>query len=231
MATQPAVSRRTFVGGVATAIGAIGVGSPLDLFAQGAQGTPPRPRDQRAPEDVVRFFTPRLSRSRAREEDSEERRRQEERDSGECRGGGVCTGVARVEPGLRDDDVHVRQDGDSDEPEGHWPEVCEEWSERRPGQPGPSAQRLLNERDCDGRRRHAGEHNGVHGPAELEPDGGHGEAGHAEESAAVELDFVVHDGLGLKSVHSKRPENATLEMLAECGIGIGFLVVAEGGVE
>jgi histidinol-phosphate aminotransferase len=51
MATQPAVSRRTFVGGVATAIGAIGVGSPLDLFAQGSQGTPPRPRDQRAPEE------------------------------------------------------------------------------------------------------------------------------------------------------------------------------------
>jgi histidinol-phosphate aminotransferase len=49
MANQPAVSRRTFVGGVATAIGAIGVGSPLDLMAQ---GTPPvRPRDQRAPDD------------------------------------------------------------------------------------------------------------------------------------------------------------------------------------
>jgi histidinol-phosphate aminotransferase len=43
------VSRRTFVGGVATAIGAIGVGSPLDLLAQ--QGTPPRPRDQRAPDE------------------------------------------------------------------------------------------------------------------------------------------------------------------------------------
>jgi histidinol-phosphate aminotransferase len=43
------VSRRTFVGGVATAIGVIGVGSPLDLLAQ--QGTPPRPRDQRAPDD------------------------------------------------------------------------------------------------------------------------------------------------------------------------------------
>jgi histidinol-phosphate aminotransferase len=43
------VSRRTFVGGVATAIGAIGAGSPLDLFAQ--QGTPPRPRDQRAPDE------------------------------------------------------------------------------------------------------------------------------------------------------------------------------------
>jgi histidinol-phosphate aminotransferase len=49
MANQLAVSRRTFVGGVATAIGAIGVGSPLELLAQ---GTPPaRPRDQRAPEE------------------------------------------------------------------------------------------------------------------------------------------------------------------------------------
>ncbi len=49
MTSQPAVSRRTFVGGVATAIGAVGVGSPLDLFAQ---GTPPvRPRDQRAPDE------------------------------------------------------------------------------------------------------------------------------------------------------------------------------------
>jgi histidinol-phosphate aminotransferase len=49
MAQQMAVSRRTFVGGVATAIGAIGVGSPLDLLAQ---GTPPvRPRDQRAPDE------------------------------------------------------------------------------------------------------------------------------------------------------------------------------------
>jgi histidinol-phosphate aminotransferase len=51
MANQQTVSRRTFVGGVATAIGAIGVGSPLDLLAQGTQGTPPRPRDQRAPDD------------------------------------------------------------------------------------------------------------------------------------------------------------------------------------
>ena len=49
MANQLAVSRRAFVGGVATTIGAIGVGSPLDLLAQ--QGTPPRPRDQRAPDD------------------------------------------------------------------------------------------------------------------------------------------------------------------------------------
>jgi histidinol-phosphate aminotransferase len=49
MANQQTVSRRTFVGGVATAIGAIGVGSPLELLAQ--QGTPPRPRDQRAPDE------------------------------------------------------------------------------------------------------------------------------------------------------------------------------------
>lgn len=49
MGNMVSVSRRTFVGGVATAIGAIGVGSPLDLVAQ--QGTPPRPRDQRAPDD------------------------------------------------------------------------------------------------------------------------------------------------------------------------------------
>ena len=50
MTYRTAVSRRTFMGGVATAIGAIGVGSPLDLLAQ--QGTPPaRPRDQRAPEE------------------------------------------------------------------------------------------------------------------------------------------------------------------------------------
>ena len=49
MANQLAVSRRAFVGGVATTIGALGVGSPLDLLAQ--QGTPPRPRDQRAPDD------------------------------------------------------------------------------------------------------------------------------------------------------------------------------------
>ena len=49
MFERPAVTRRTFVGGVATAIGAIGVGSPLDLLAQ--QGTPVRPRDQAAPTD------------------------------------------------------------------------------------------------------------------------------------------------------------------------------------
>jgi histidinol-phosphate aminotransferase len=49
MASVISVSRRTFVGGVATAIGAIGVGSPLELLAQ--QGTPPRPRDQRAPDE------------------------------------------------------------------------------------------------------------------------------------------------------------------------------------
>jgi histidinol-phosphate aminotransferase len=43
------VSRRTFMGGVATAVGALGVGSPFELLAQ--QGTPPRPRDQQAPDD------------------------------------------------------------------------------------------------------------------------------------------------------------------------------------
>src|SRR5687767_490996 len=51
MEKELSVSRRKFVGGVATAIGALGVGSPLDLLAQGTQGTPPRPRDQRAPEE------------------------------------------------------------------------------------------------------------------------------------------------------------------------------------
>ena len=49
MANVISVSRRTFVGGVAAAIGAVGVGSPLELLAQ--QGTPPRPRDQQAPDD------------------------------------------------------------------------------------------------------------------------------------------------------------------------------------
>ena len=50
MSSHTTVSRRTFMGGVASAIGAIGVGSPLDLLAQ--QGTPPaRPRDQQAPDD------------------------------------------------------------------------------------------------------------------------------------------------------------------------------------
>jgi histidinol-phosphate aminotransferase len=48
MSSQTTVTRRTFMGGVATAIGAIGVGAPLDLLAQ---GTPPRPRDQRAPDE------------------------------------------------------------------------------------------------------------------------------------------------------------------------------------
>jgi len=51
MTSHTAVSRRTFVGGVTTALGALGLTSPLDLFAQGTQGTPPRPRDQRAPEE------------------------------------------------------------------------------------------------------------------------------------------------------------------------------------
>jgi histidinol-phosphate aminotransferase len=40
------VTRRTFMGGVATAIGAIGVGSPLDLLAQGTPA--PAPRQQRS---------------------------------------------------------------------------------------------------------------------------------------------------------------------------------------
>ena len=49
MIDQASVSRRTFVGGVATALGTIGIGSPLDLLAQ---GTPPvRPRDVPAPDD------------------------------------------------------------------------------------------------------------------------------------------------------------------------------------
>lgn len=38
MRTMPAVSRRSFVGGVAAAVGSLGVTSPLDLLAQGAQG-------------------------------------------------------------------------------------------------------------------------------------------------------------------------------------------------
>ena len=49
MIDQSSVSRRTFVGGVATALGTIGITSPMDLLAQ---GTPPvRPRDQQAPDD------------------------------------------------------------------------------------------------------------------------------------------------------------------------------------
>jgi histidinol-phosphate aminotransferase len=48
MIDRPAVSRRTFVGGVATVVGALGL-PPLELFAQ---GTPPvRPRDLPAPDD------------------------------------------------------------------------------------------------------------------------------------------------------------------------------------
>lgn len=38
MRTVPAVSRRTFVGGVAAAVGSLGAGRPLDLLAQGTQG-------------------------------------------------------------------------------------------------------------------------------------------------------------------------------------------------
>ena len=50
MSSETTVSRRTFMGGVATALGTLGVASPLELLAQ--QGTPPtRPRDQRAPDD------------------------------------------------------------------------------------------------------------------------------------------------------------------------------------
>ena len=48
MIDQSSVSRRTFVGGVATALGTMGITSPLDLLAQ---GTPPRPRDVQAPDD------------------------------------------------------------------------------------------------------------------------------------------------------------------------------------
>jgi len=49
MIDRSSVSRRTFVGGVATALGTIGITSPLDLLAQ---GTPPvRPRDVPAPDD------------------------------------------------------------------------------------------------------------------------------------------------------------------------------------
>lgn len=43
MSGQPAVSRRTFVGGVATAVGALGL--PLDLLAQGAAQAAPRQRN------------------------------------------------------------------------------------------------------------------------------------------------------------------------------------------
>jgi len=48
MSSQTAVSRRTFVGGVATAVGALGL-PPLDLWAQGTPTV--RPRDQRAPDE------------------------------------------------------------------------------------------------------------------------------------------------------------------------------------
>jgi histidinol-phosphate aminotransferase len=50
MSNPAAVSRRTFVGGVATALGTIGITSPLDLIAQGTPA-PPRPRDVQAPDD------------------------------------------------------------------------------------------------------------------------------------------------------------------------------------
>ena len=53
MAIQLAVSRRTFVGGVATAIGAIGVGSPLDLLGQGTPAA--APRQQRTPDEYDAF--------------------------------------------------------------------------------------------------------------------------------------------------------------------------------
>lgn len=43
MSSQPAVSRRTFVGGVATAVGVLGL-PPLDLWAQGAVAAVPRQR-------------------------------------------------------------------------------------------------------------------------------------------------------------------------------------------
>jgi histidinol-phosphate aminotransferase len=44
MLDSAAVSRRGFVGGVATAIGSLGLGSPLDLWAQGAGAPAPRQR-------------------------------------------------------------------------------------------------------------------------------------------------------------------------------------------
>jgi histidinol-phosphate aminotransferase len=53
MTSQVAVSRRTFVGGVATAIGAIGVASPLDLLAQGTPA--PANRQQRTADEYDAF--------------------------------------------------------------------------------------------------------------------------------------------------------------------------------
>lgn len=50
MTQHEAVSRRTFVGGVATAIGAIGVGSPLELLAQQGAAAPAN-RAQRTVDD------------------------------------------------------------------------------------------------------------------------------------------------------------------------------------
>ena len=49
MPSETTVSRRTFMGGVATALGTIGVGSPLDLFAQGTPA--PAPRQQRTADE------------------------------------------------------------------------------------------------------------------------------------------------------------------------------------
>jgi histidinol-phosphate aminotransferase len=51
MVTQPAVSRRSFVGGVAAAVGSLGVSSPLELLAQGAAAS-----RQRSPEDEYDGF-------------------------------------------------------------------------------------------------------------------------------------------------------------------------------
>jgi histidinol-phosphate aminotransferase len=55
MKNLPAVSRRTFVGGVATAIGTIGVGSPLELLAQQGTPAPAAPRQQRTADEYDAF--------------------------------------------------------------------------------------------------------------------------------------------------------------------------------
>lgn len=52
MAIQQTVSRRTFVGGVATALGTVGSAAlPLELFAQGAAAPAPAPRQQRTADE------------------------------------------------------------------------------------------------------------------------------------------------------------------------------------
>ena len=155
-------------------------------------------RQERTPEDVLGLLAAGLARGRAREEDREDRGRQEEPDACERRSSRVGAGVVGREARLDDQDVHVGEECDPDEPDDDRSEVAEKRTELGSRARRAAPQWLADDghRECGARDRPG------NGREDRASEAVAGRGGHGEDRDTQGERRDVHHGQGVEPLLS-----------------------------